>query len=168
MRPSAWRIFWIVSASLVLALLLTLLPLPGWAEIFRPSWVELVLIYWAMSLPGSVGLFAAFIFGLIVDIALGSLLGQHALGLSLVTYIVLKNHQKLRVYPLIQQGVIIMFILMMERVLFLWIYGISNQSPNNAFVQFIPAITSMILWPWLFTLMYDIRRRFIPTGSQLF
>jgi rod shape-determining protein MreD len=168
MRATPWRTFWIVSGTLVLALLFTLLPLPNWAEALRPAWVELVLIYWAMSMPASVGLFTGFIFGLIVDIALGSLLGQHALGLSLVTYIVLKNHQKLRVYPLIQQGVIIMFILMIELVLYLWIYGISNQAPGNTFVYFIPAVTSMILWPWLSILMRDIRRRFLPTPTQLF
>ena len=168
MRATPWRTFWIVSGTLVLALLFTLLPLPNWAEVLRPAWVDLVLIYWAMTLPGSVGLFTAFIFGLIVDIALGSLLGQHALGLSIVTYIVLKNHQKLRVYPLIQQGVIIMFILMIEQVLYLWIHGISDQAPANTFVYFIPAITSMILWPWLSILMRDIRRRFLPTPTQLF
>ncbi len=168
MRATPWRTFWIVGGSLVLALLLTLLPLPGWAEVLRPAWVEVVLIYWAMTLPGSVGLFAGFFFGLIMDIALGSLLGQHALGLTLVSYIVLKNHQKLRLYPLIQQGVIIMFILMIEQVIYLWIYGISNQAPHNTFVHFIPAITSMLLWPWLFVLMRDIRRRFIPTTTQLF
>jgi rod shape-determining protein MreD len=168
MRATPWRIFWIISGSLVMALLLTLLPLPNWAAVLRPAWVELVLIYWAMTLPASVGLLAAFFFGLIMDIALGSLLGQHALGLTVVSYIVLKNHQKLRLYPLIQQGVIIMFILMMEQLLYLWIYGISNQAPNNTLVYFIPAITSMILWPWLFILMRDIRRRFIPTNSQLF
>ncbi|HEX5055748.1 MAG TPA: rod shape-determining protein MreD [Gammaproteobacteria bacterium] len=168
MRATPWRTFWIVSGTLVLALLLTLLPLPNWMEALRPAWVELVLIYWAMFMPASVGLFAGFIFGLIVDIALGSLLGQHALGLSLVTYIVLKNHQKLRIYPLIQQGVIIMFILMIEQVLYLWIHGISNQASGNAFVYFIPAVTSMILWPWLFVLMRDIRRRFLPTPTQLF
>jgi rod shape-determining protein MreD len=161
----AWRTFWIVGGTFVVALLLTLLPLPNWAETLRPAWVELVLIYWAMSLPASVGLFTAFVFGLIVDIALGSLLGQHALGLSLVVYIVLKNHQRLRLYPLIQQGVIIMLMLMIEQLLYLWIYGISNRAPGNTFVHFIPAVTSMILWPWLFVLMRDLRRRFIPTPT---
>jgi rod shape-determining protein MreD len=165
---TAWRTFWIVSNTLVLALLLTLLPLPNWAAMFRPAWVELVLIYWAMSLPASVGLFTACIFGLIVDIALGSLLGQHALGLSLVAYIVLKNYQRLRLYPLIQQGVIIMLILMIEQLLYLWIYGITNRAPHNTLTLFIPPITSMALWPWLFVLMHDIRRRFIPTATQLF
>lgn len=168
MMAGAWRTFWIVSGTLVVALLLTLFPLPNWAEALRPAWVELVLIYWAMTLPASVGIFTGFVFGLLVDIALGSLLGQHALGLSLVAYIVLKNHQRLRLYPLIQQGVIIMLILMVEQLLYLWIYGISNRAPNNTFAHFIPAVTSMILWPWLFVLMRDLRRRFIPTPTQLF
>jgi rod shape-determining protein MreD len=168
MRATPWRTFWIVSATLVVGLLLTLFPLPNWAEILRPAWVQLVLIYWVMTLPGSVGLFTGFVFGLIMDIALGSLLGQHGLGLSLVSYIVIKNHQRLRLYPLIQQGVIIMFILMIEQVLHLWIYGITNRAPQNTFVHFIPAITSMIVWPWLFILMRDIRRRFIATPTQLF
>ncbi|HEY3486848.1 MAG TPA: rod shape-determining protein MreD, partial [Gammaproteobacteria bacterium] len=160
---NVWRSFWIIHGSLLIGLLLTLLRLPRWAEVLQPAWIELLLIYWAMTMPGSVGLVTGFIFGLIMDIALGSLLGQHALGLSLVSYLVIKNHQKLRVYPLLQQGIIIMFILMIEQLVFLWIYGITDRKASNTFLYFIPAITSMLLWPWLFILMRDIRRRFIAT-----
>ena len=62
MKTGGWSTFWIVSGTLVVGLLLTLFPLPGWAEMLRPAWVQLVLIYWVMTLPGSVGLFAGFLF----------------------------------------------------------------------------------------------------------
>lgn len=159
----SWRTFWVINSSLLIAVLLTLFPLPGWLETVRPQWVALVLIYWAMALPTTVGLGTAFVYGLILDIALGSLLGQHALGLSLVSYLIIKNHQRLRVYPVVQQSVIILFILLLKDLLFLWIYGITNRAPDSIWLYFLPAVISMLMWWLVFPLMRNFRRHFIPT-----
>jgi rod shape-determining protein MreD len=47
---------WIIALSLVIALMLTALPLPEWAVNWRPAWVAMVLIYWCMALPERVGI----------------------------------------------------------------------------------------------------------------
>ncbi len=154
------RNFLVINISLLVALMLTLFPLPTWAEPFRPDWVALVLIYWCLALPNSTGLGTGFVFGLILDIATGTLLGQHSLGLTLIAFIMIKNHQRIRVFPLAQQGVIIMLALILKLLLFLWIYGITKRAPDNLWLYFSPAIVGMLLWPWLFILLRDIRRRF--------
>jgi len=41
----------VIYLSLLVALVLMILPLPDWAQIYRPNWMALVLIYWSMALP---------------------------------------------------------------------------------------------------------------------
>ena len=69
----------VIYLSLVVALVLMILPLPDWVQIYRPNWVVLVLIYWSMALPKRVGLWFAFFTGIILDASQGTLLGQHTL-----------------------------------------------------------------------------------------
>ena len=45
----------VIATTFVIALLLTALPMPESAAIWRPAWVALVLIYWCMAVPERVG-----------------------------------------------------------------------------------------------------------------
>jgi rod shape-determining protein MreD len=155
--------FFVVYTTLLAGLLLAIFPLPDWAERLRPDWVALILIYWCISLPNQTSLSTAFIFGLLLDIATGTLLGQHGLGLTLVCYIVLKNHARFRLFPLLQQGLLIMLILMGQQLIFLWIYGITNRPPENLWLYFLPSVIALVLWPWLYVFMRSIQRRFLPS-----
>ena len=93
--------FKIAGLTLFVAFMLTIMPLPDWVVEFRPDWVTLVLIYWAMALPTKVGVTTAWLAGLMLDVSHGAILGQHALGLMLVIYIVHIQHQRLRVVSLV-------------------------------------------------------------------
>ena len=90
----------IILLSFVLALLLTVLPLPEWIRIYRPQWYTLVLIYWTLAAPQRVGVGVGWLTGIIVDVSTGTLLGQHALALSLIAFITHKMHQRVRLFPL--------------------------------------------------------------------
>lgn len=70
--------------TIVVAVALAIVPLPAVLEPFRPPWVTMVLIYWCMMWPRLCGVLTAFIAGLMLDVLFGSLLGQHALSLSVV------------------------------------------------------------------------------------
>ena len=148
----------VVILTFLLALILTVLPLTNTLEFYRPNWVALVLIYWCMALPTRIGLFSAAGLGLVVDALHGSLLGQHALSLSVVALITLSMYRRVRVYPLWQQAVVVLFILLIERILNYWILGIIGQLPNSLSYWW-PPLISMLLWPWLFIALRDIRRR---------
>ena len=69
----------VILLTFVIALLLTVIPLPDWARYLRPDWVGLVLIYWCMALPERVGVTTGWFMGLLVDLLTGTVLGQHAL-----------------------------------------------------------------------------------------
>jgi len=146
--------------TLLLALMLNMLPLPDWANHLRPDWVSLVLIYWAMALPLLVGVIIAFIFGLLLDVSQSTLLGQHALALVIIIYLVQRLYLRIRVYTLIQQAIFVGILLTIKQLMVLWVSGMINTAPADTSVYFLPALTGAIVWPWLFILLRDIRRRF--------
>ena len=113
--------WFVIPVSFVLAFMLTLLPMPGWAVWLRPAWVLMVLIFWAMSAPERVNVGTAWIIGIILDVLLGSLLGEHAFALTIVTYIVVRMYSRLRMFPLIQQGLsIFLLVFLYQFILFLY------------------------------------------------
>jgi len=141
------------------AFMLAIMPLPGWAVEFRPDWVTLVLIYWAMAVPTRVGVTMAWFAGLLLDVSYGTLMGQHAVGLVLVIYVIHLQHQRLRVASLLQQAIVIFFLLLLKQLLTLWVDGMLGRAPGSWF-YFMPTITSTLLWPWTYLILRDLRRKF--------
>lgn len=120
----------------------------------------MVALYWCLAIPRTFGLGSAWVIGLILDVAQGSLLGQHALGLCLIVYIANRSHQQIRVSPLGQQAAIITVLLIIKQTLGLWIYDIIGQLPGNLFTYYVPSLMALPLWPWAFIILRDIRRRY--------
>lgn len=149
----------IVTLTIIASFMLSMMPLPDWAEAFRPDWVTLVLIYWTMALPASIGVTIAWFVGLMLDVSHGALLGQHALGLVLVIYVVHSQHQRLRVASLLQQALVIFVLLLIKQAIVLWVSGIMGHPPNN-WLYFMQSLSSAIFWPWIYIILRDFRRRF--------
>ncbi len=141
------------------AFMLAIMPLPDWAVEFRPDWVTLVLIYWAMAVPTRVGVTVAWFAGLLLDVSYGTLMGQHAVGMVLVIYIIHLQHQRLRVASLLQQAIVIFFLLLIKQLLTLWVDGMLGRAPGS-WLYFMPTITSTLLWPWTYLILRDLRRKF--------
>jgi rod shape-determining protein MreD len=148
---------WAIVASFIVAFMLTALPLPDWAVAWRPAWVALVLAYWCLALPQRVGVLTAWGVGLLLDVMHGSLLGQHAFGLAAVAYIVVIYHQQIRVYPLFRQALVIGSLIFLYSLLMLLIYNLLG-SMRYGFDFLLAAITSALLWPWIFIVLRDLRR----------
>lgn len=149
----------IIGLTFFAALALTIIPLPGWMVAFRPEWLALVLIYWCMALPNRIGILTAFGLGLCLDILKGGIMGQHALALVVVTFLTLKVYQQIRVYPMWQQALSIMGLIILYQVLVMWINGIIGMK-SSSLNYWLPAISSTLLWPWLYLILRDIRRHF--------
>lgn len=152
------RGIWAIVASFVVAFMLTALPLPEWAVVWRPAWVALVLAYWCLALPQRIGVLTAWVVGLLLDVMHGSLLGQHALGLAAVAYIVVISHQQIRVYPLIRQALVIGSVIFLYSLSMLLIYNFFG-SMRYGFDFLLAAFTSALLWPWIFIVLRDLRRK---------
>lgn len=146
-------------ASFVAALLLSMVVMPGWAAPFRPEWTVLVLIYWCLALPHRVSVGYGWLVGLCVDVLSGALLGQHALGFAVIAYLVVKLHQRLRVFPIWQQALSVMVFVALEQLLVLWVQGMIGMA-RESWTYWLPSIVSGLLWPWMFLLLRRLRRRF--------
>src|SRR5262249_2300947 len=73
-----------IAATLVAALLLNLLPWSGYGLWIKPDFVALVVLYWCIETPRRIGFLAAWLLGLTMDVADGTLFGQHALAYTIL------------------------------------------------------------------------------------
>ena len=151
--------WFIIPFSFVVALMLTILPMPDWAIWMRPSWVLLVLICWVMTVPHRVNVGVAWIVGIFLDVLNGTLLGEHALALSIIAYLVARMHSRLLMFPTLQQGLIVLFLVLLYQFIIFCIQGFIGQPPLN-WLYWSSAVTSMLLWPWVFGIIRGCRHRF--------
>lgn len=149
----------IIFLSFFIALILTILPMPEWSVWFRPPWVLLLLIYWTAETPYQVNVGIAWILGIILDALGGTLLGEHAFALTVVTYFVTRMQSRLRMFPLLQQGLSVFFLVLLYLFVIYCVQGFIGYSPHG-WLYWSSALTSMLLWPWLHSIMGSCRRRY--------
>jgi rod shape-determining protein MreD len=149
----------IIIASFIIAYMLTAMPLPEWALNWRPAWVTIVLIYWCLAIPNRVGIGIAWALGLLLDVQQGTVFGQHAIALTIIAFVIIKTHQRVRVFPLVQQALLVCVLLLLAQLFTLWIRAMMGFTPQH-WTYWAPAFTSMIIWPWLFIILRDVRRKF--------
>lgn len=149
--------------TMIVAFMLAIMPLPDWAVELRPEWVTLVLIYWAMTAPSKIGITAAWFTGLLLDVSYGTLMGQHAIGMVLVIYVIHLQHQRLLMASLLQQAIVIFALLFIKQLLILWVDGMIGRAPDS-WLYFMPTITSTILWPWIYIILKDLQRKYAASN----
>lgn len=93
----------LIFASLVGAYLFNSLPWSGWALLARPDLVLVVLVFWAIHQPGSVGQGLAFALGLAMDVGDSMLLGQHALAYVVAVYGAQALRVRVLAFPILEQ-----------------------------------------------------------------
>ncbi|MEO0997430.1 MAG: rod shape-determining protein MreD, partial [Pseudomonadota bacterium] len=149
---------WLLYASGVVALVLTIVPLPPLLALARPAWLALVLIYWAMFAPRQTGLAVAFVGGLLLDTLYQTPLGEHALALVLTMYLPLKFHLQLRVFPWHRLTATVLGLLIVYEFVLFWINGIAGLTTSPA-DYWLPVVTGTVIWPLIFLLLDAVRLR---------
>jgi rod shape-determining protein MreD len=132
--------------SALVALILTVLPLPWWLDVARPAFLVLTVIYWSVNAPRTGGLAIGFFAGLMLDVFQGPVLGEHALALSLITYIAVREHQRIRSKPAIQQALIVLAALMMYEVVLFMIDGWTGH-PVTSPLRWVHTLSGALIWP---------------------
>jgi rod shape-determining protein MreD len=130
----------------VVALILTVLPLPHWLDVARPAFLVLTVLYWSVNAPRAGGLAFGFFAGLMLDVFQGPVLGEHALALSLITYIAVREHQRIRSKPAIQQALIVLAALLMYEVVLFMIDGWTGH-PVTSPLRWVHPFTGAVIWP---------------------
>ncbi|NBB93312.1 MAG: rod shape-determining protein MreD [Gammaproteobacteria bacterium] len=149
---------WTLALSLLVVILLTLMPLPAAIEDARPYWAALVMIYWNLEGGRLRHMGQAFAGGLVIDLLTGSLLGQHALSLVIISYLVERFRFRIRFFPPWQQAAVVLLLLFNDRIVQLWIIGlVGDRWPT--WQWWLAPLVGMLIWPWLFLLLDALRQR---------
>jgi rod shape-determining protein MreD len=147
-----------IALSIICALVLQIMPMPGFVDLYRPDWVLLVLSYWTLALPHRVNVGFAFIVGLTLDILLGTSLGEHSFAMCLSIYVLAANYQRLRNYSVWQQAMVMGIMSAFYNLILFWLQHMLTDV-YFLFTYMWPVLSSMLLWPWLFWLLRKLRRQ---------
>ncbi|WP_022965161.1 rod shape-determining protein MreD [Denitrificimonas caeni] len=143
--------------TLLVALLLSVMPMPEQIEIGRPLWLALILTFWAIYFPQNIGVLTAWCVGIAQDVLYGTLFGQHALALTIVVFLVLTLQQRLKVFPLWQQSFALLVIYGLAQLVLLWLGTLSGMRPEINYYAW-PVLISCLLWPWLYLVLVNVKR----------
>ena len=149
---------WVLPVSLLLALLLGLVPLPGLLQPLRPYWLALVLAYWLLEEHEQVGLGVAFTLGVVADLVFGGLLGEQAMRLVVMAFILDRFRARMRFFPLSQQALVIGVLLLNDRVISAAIHVVMG-APQLPWLYWLAPLLGLLLWAPLHFALDTLRLR---------
>lgn len=148
-----------VTVTVILALIVSILPLPPALDVARPDVLLLLVIYWSLSAPRIAGLMFAWLCGMAIDVLKGTTLGQHALAFLLIAFLTHKFQLRMRIFPIYHQTLTVFMLLALYQFLVFWLDGIIGQ-PITTWMRWIPVFTGALLWPVLVAIMDTWNRRY--------
>lgn len=130
----------------IVALVLSIVPLPEWLQVMRPAFLVLAVLYWSTMAPFVAGMALGFCGGLALDVFQGSLLGEHALVLSFLTYLALRLNLLMRAKPIFEQSLYVLVALIGYESLLWVIDGWTGRSLSSP-LRWVHALTGALIWP---------------------
>jgi len=146
--------------SLVGAYVFSVLPWSGTWLLARPDLMLLVLLFWALHEPRSVGQGLAFMMGLLMDVSDSMLLGQHALVYVMAVFGAQVLRVRILTFPLPEQTLHVMGLTMAASGLMLLLnMALGAEFPGPSF--FISPVIAAMLWAPVNWILYlsSLRRR---------
>ena len=135
-----------MAITLFVALMINLLPLTGWVLGLRPDFVALALLYCGIHQPRKIGFLPAWLLGLTMDVADGSLFGQHALAYVVMMFAAIALHRRVSMFDMRQQILHVLPILLIMQLIVLGV----RQTAGGEFPgwwYFVSSVTGALLWP---------------------
>lgn len=142
MRQVSFRL---VLLSFLVAYVCHLMPWSGLALWLKPEFMLLVLIYWLLRAPYLCNVGAAWLVGLAIDLATGSLLGQHALVYAFTAFLAVSYHRRLTLFNVWQQAAYVLILLVIERSL-LFVLKIFSGGENPGLIYWTACLTGLVVW----------------------
>jgi len=154
LQPARAVFIW---GSLVAGLALDLLP---WGRTpLVPDFLAMVLVFWNIHQPRRVGMAAAFLFGLLMDVHDGALFGEHALAYTLLSYGAIALHRRILWFPAPGQGLYVLPLLLVAQlasaVVRLWVGG----SSPYWWAGLSESVVGALLWPIVTWILLAPQRR---------
>lgn len=142
----------VVFFTLAIALVLQLFPWSGLGINLRPDFILVALLYWVLRAPHLCNIGIAWFAGFLVDLASGSLLGQHALAFTVTAFLALLYQRRLVLFNRAQLAAYVLVLLLVARMLILLLKLFAgNEAPDWRYL--LPIVSSMLLWQ-LFVVLF--------------
>lgn len=147
-----------MALSALVALALSVIPLPPVLDMLRPDFLVLVVLYWSIESPRAGGLALAFFSGLALDVVKGVVLGQHALALTLMAAWTTHLRLRLRVFSVLSQCLTIFAVLAGYQFILFWVDGATGNPVTN-FGRWLAPVMGAIIWPFLANTLSRLHER---------
>jgi rod shape-determining protein MreD len=147
-----------IAFSLACAFIMNLLPWGSWVGI--PDFVALVLVFWSIHQPRKVGIGAAFLMGLLMDVHDATLLGENALSYTLLSYFAITIHRRVLWFPLGTQAMHVFPLMLMMQIVQLVIRHLIDRKHPGWF-YFLESFVATALWPVVTWILLAPQRRAI-------
>ena len=125
--------------------------LPAWAKVSVPF-----LFFWVMELPHRLGLISAWVIGLLLDVLYADPLGLNGFLLAAITYVGWRFYERLRMYSIVQQCVVVFLLVLATESLRVIVQDVA-WSRGWSWGVFLPALMSMLAWPFVYLLLQRAR-----------
>ena len=142
--------------SLLFACLLNLLPLGR--NPAMPDFMALVLVFWNVHQPRRVGVGLAFMFGVMMDVHEGAILGQHALAYTLLSYCAITIHRRLLWFSVPSQALQILLLFVAAHAVSFVVRMIAGGMLPSWHAMLAPAFEAL-LWPVVTWMLLAPQRR---------
>ncbi len=144
--------------ALLLGLLAQMIVLPDLLAPWRPLWLPLLVGYAVMSDPDLPIMFIGFLYGLATDVLLGAPLGEHALALVGLGYLLLRLRATLVLMPLWQIALVLCPVWTLYEFALFWLDGLARH-PADPMLRWGPAAATTVAWPLVVTTLDTLRMR---------
>lgn len=142
--------------SLLLALIVNMLPLGRTP--WMPDIVALVLVFWSVHQPQRVGIGVAFFFGLCMDVHQASLLGQHALAYTALSFFAITIHRRLLWFSVPSQAVQVLPLFLTAHAIELALRMVAGGAFPGFNILLAPLVEAT-LWPVISVILLAPQRR---------
>jgi rod shape-determining protein MreD len=142
--------------TLLVAMMIDMLPVGRVA--WMPDVLAVVIVFWSVHQPLRIGVIAAFLFGLAIDVHQASLLGQHALAYTTLSFFAITIHRRLLWFKVPSQAVQVLPLFASTHAIELAIRLLAGGAYPGPMLLLAPVLEA-ILWPVVSVLLLMPQRR---------
>jgi rod shape-determining protein MreD len=115
---------------------------------FRPPWILLLVLYIEYFLPGNFNQTTILFVGLLLDVLLATVIGEHSFALLLVTWIASSKSRRFQFFSMMQQIFLIGFFCLCYQAIITLITALLGLH-YNLIAPVASAVVGMFIWPWM-------------------
>ncbi len=148
-------------ATLLIALLANMLQNMGlWGRVaWAPDFLVLVLAFWSVHQPLRVGIGTAFFCGVLMDVHQGSVLGQHALAYTVLSYLSIMIHRRLLWFSVPSQAMQVLPLFVVAHIIELVARLLVGGGVFPGLTLLFAPLLEALLWPLISVVLLAPQRR---------